>query len=306
MNTHERQHTTVISEIGINHDSEMDKAIQLIRASAEAGVDFVKFQLRTPKLAVPEAEWNDLRDTPWGERMTKLAYRERMEFSLDELATLQREARMCGVAMGVSVFDVPSLERENALACPWIKIPSARVTDLELVAAAADQAARRGAQALVLSTGGIAEEQTRTAIVVAHARLTAATPLHLECPELWVLHCHMAYPAPTTELNLMCIPRLAWWMYDTFGEDGWKIGYSGHEYGRSPTEWAVALGAEVVERHITLDRSSKGSDHASSLEPWAFKRLVEHIRAMDGGALGDGVKRVWDSELPAIARLRTA
>jgi len=298
--------TYICAEVGINWDGEFSKAVRLIHAAAEAGVDAVKFQLRTPELAVPEAEWNELRDTPWGERMSKLAYRKRMEFSAEQLAELQREARMAGVAMGVSVFDVPSLERENALACPWIKIPSARVTDLELVVAAANQAARRGAQALVLSTGGIAEEQTRTAVVVAYARLTASTPLHLECPELWVLHCHMAYPAPTTELNLMCVPRLAAWMHETFGDEGWRVGYSGHEYGRSPTEWAVALGAEVVERHITLDRNAKGSDHAASLEPWAFKRLVEHIRAMDGGALGDGVKRIWDSELPAIARLRTA
>jgi len=298
--------TYVCAEIGVNHNGSMDTAVWLIRAAAEAGVDAVKFQLRTPELAVPEAEWGDLRDTPWGERMSKLAYRQRMEFSAPQLAELQREARMCGVAMGVSVFDVPSLRREATLSCPWIKIPSARVTDPELVVAAADQAAHRGAQALILSTGGITEEQVRTAVVVAYARLTASTPLHLECPELWVLHCHMAYPAPTTELNLMCVPRLGAWMHETFGEEGWRIGYSGHEFGRAPTEWAVAVGAEIVERHITLDRNAKGSDHAASLEPWAFKRLVEHIRAMDGGALGDGVKRVWDSELPAIARLRTA
>jgi len=166
--------------------------------------------------------------------------------------------------------------------------------------------AHRGGRALILSTGGIHEEGTRAAAVVAHGRLTVSTPLHLELPELWVLHCHMAYPAPTTELNLNCIPRLTRWMLDTFGPEGWKVGYSGHEYGRSPTEWAVALGAEVVERHITYDRNAPGSDHAASLEPWAFKRLVEHIRAMDAGALGDGEKRVWESELPSIARLRTA
>lgn len=296
--------TYCISEIGVNHDSDLDKAIRLIHASAEAGVDAVKFQIRTPRLAVPEAEWNDMRDTPWGECMTKLAYRERMEFDDEQLGQLQREAKRCGVDMAVSVFDIPSLDREARLCGPWIKIPSARIMDLELIAAAADQAARRGATALVLSTGGTTDEQTRQACVVAYARLTASTPLHLECPELWLLHCHMAYPAPTHELNLLCIPAMIRWMFDTFGSDGWRVGYSGHEYGRSPTEWAVALGAEVIERHITLDRSSPGSDHASSLEPWAFKRLVEHIRTMDRGALGDGVKRVWDSELPSIARLR--
>jgi len=297
--------TTVISEVGVNHDGSLDTALRLIEASAEIGADFVKFQKKTPELAEPMDRWNELRDTPWGQRMTRLDYRHRMEFTLEEFAMLQSNARMYGISMCLSVWDLPSLEFENQLACPWIKIPSARVLDLELIRATCLQAARRGAQAVVLSTGGSDEEQVHAAVEEAMLRLGDGTPEHLPKPELWVLHCHMAYPVPdNAELNLMCIPTLAGWMYERWGDNGWRSGYSGHEYGITPTAVAVGLGAEVVERHITLDRTSPGSDHSSSLEPWVFKRLVAHIRKMDDGMLGDGVKRVWASEGQAIARLR--
>jgi len=288
----------VVAEVGINHDGLLERAQQLIRMAAWAGADAVKLQARTPRLCVPRELWDQPKDTPWGETLPYLEYRERMEFDEAACQQLQRTARRAGVALFWSIWDHAALERTERLAPPVCKIPSAGLSNLALVSSAARSVATRGGEALVLSTGMSTQEDVDEAVSVADQVLSDATPSHLERPVLWLLHCHSAYPAPIEELNLLLIPALAY-RYDGKA----LVGYRGHEYGRAPTEWAVALGAGMVERHITLDRSAPGSDHASSLEPWAFKRLVRHIRSLER-ALGDGKKRVWPSELRAMERLR--
>lgn len=294
--------TYIIAEIGINHDGDFHRALRLIEQAAEAGADAVKFQKRDPETCVPPEEWHKPKLAPWGEEMTYIEYRKRMEFSLTEYVALQREARRVGVGLALSVWDLRSLEFEAQLACPWIKVPSAKLTDAVLVEAAAKQAAQRGAKALALSTGMSTEQEVKDAVDLAASILYDMTPGHLTTPELWVMHCHSAYPAPVKELNLMCIPVLNGYLAE-FGNLTTRVGYSGHEYGIQPTIQAVTLGAEVVERHITHDKQAVGSDHAASLEPWAFRRMVDKIMSCES-ALGDGEKRVWDSELPALRKLR--
>ncbi len=298
----------VCAEIGINFASErtptaderFNAAMELIQAAADAGCDFAKFQKRDPGLAVPEDQREVPKDTPWGDRMPYIEYRRLMEFDFNQYVQLQRAAKHAGIGMFFSVWDLPSLEFAERFACPYVKIPSAKLTDTELVKAAAHSVAQRGETGLIISTGMSTPDEIEEAAYTALAQMKESRQDHLEQPTLWLLHCHSAYPAPVHELNLFCIQFLA---HDFAEIPNVSIGYSGHEYGRSPTEWAVAMGAGMVERHITLDRNAKGSDHSASLEPWALRRMVEHIRSLEA-AMGDGVKVVHDSEMPALLILR--
>ncbi len=299
---------TVVAEIGINFASErtgsaderFHAAVELIHAAADAGCDYAKFQKREPELAVPKDQWDKPKATPWGETMPYIEYRRLMEFDFNQYVQLQREAKRAGIAMFFSVWDLPSLEFAERFACPFVKIPSAKLTDTALVRAAAEAVAQRGAPGLIISTGMSTPDEIEEAAYRALGQMKESRQEHLDQPTLWLLHCHSAYPAPVHELNLFCIQFLA---HDFADIPNVSIGYSGHEYGRSPTEWAVAMGAGMVERHITLDRNAKGSDHSASLEPWALRRMVEHIRSLEV-AMGDGVKFVHESEMPALLKLR--
>lgn len=301
----------VIAEIGINYATEntpsrssrLQAAIDLIGEAAHAGVDAVKFQKRTPELCVPKDQQDVPKETPWGETMTYLEYREEMELNEEECLELQRVAEGAGVDLFWSVWDLGSLEWTEAFHPQIHKLPSAKLTDLSLVHATAEALASRGARALILSTGMSTIDEIQRAVTEADEVMRVSTPEDLDRPELWVMHCHSAYPAPTEELNLRCVPELQRHLSDWCTDGTYRVGYSGHEYGRAPTEWAAVLGATVLERHLTMDCTAKGSDHASSLEPWVMGRLVSHIKSLEK-ALGDGVKNVWPSELPALEKLR--
>ena len=290
----------ISAEIGVNHQGDIKVAQELMEAAFGAGADFVKFQKREPELCVPEEQWEVPKETPWGEVLPYLEYRRRMEFDFNQYAALQRECRHHAGEMFFSVWDLPSLEFAERFACPYVKVPSAKLTDMELVLAAAEAVGRRGA-GLILSTGMSTAEEIEEALqaVVPVLDGHAAEQPHLPGAELWVLHCHSAYPAPTEELNLRCIQML---MHEYAGTRV-AVGYSGHEYGLVPTVAAVALGAGMVERHITLDKTAKGSDHMASLDVPSFEKLVRHVRSLEG-SLGTGEKQVWDSEVPALLKLR--
>lgn len=269
----------VIAEIGINHNGSLDVVKRLIEGAAWAGCDAVKFQKRTPELCVPRDQWLIERDTPWG-RMTYLDYRHRMEFGEREFAEVERICQANKVAWFASCWDEPSVEFIEKFDPPAHKVASASITDRPLLR----KIAATG-RPIILSTG----MSTMGEIV----RATTTTGRE----RLLVAHATSSYPCPVEDLNLRMIGTLKQLYPDC------PIGYSGHEVGLGPTWAAVALGATFIERHITLDRTMWGTDQSASVEVAGFARLVRTLREIQS-SLGDGVKRVYDGELPLRRKLR--
>ena len=268
----------IIAEIGLNHNGDVKIAKQLIDAAALAGCDAVKFQKRTPEICVPPQQREIPRETPWG-TMTYLEYRHRVEFDRDQFAEIDRYCKDKEIHWLASCWDEPSVDFIEQFDPPCYKFASASLTDDRLLR-------HTGAtgKPLILSSGMSDMREIEHAVGL------------LDPEKLIILHATSTYPCKPEELNLRMIPTLKA-RYDC------PIGYSGHEVGLQTTLAAVTLGACVVERHITLDRAMWGSDHAASVEPSGFHRLVRDIRVIEA-ALGDGIKRVYDSELPIRKKLR--
>ncbi len=268
----------VIAEIGINHNGDLDLALQMIDAAAAAGCDAVKFQKRTPELCVPADQRDILRETPWG-IMTYLEYRYRVEFGTDEYDAIDAKCRALGIDWFASPWDEPSVEFLEAYSPVTYKVASASITDMGLLSAL-----RSTGRPIIMSTGMSTAEEIGSAVSA------------LDRDKLLLAHATSTYPCKSEELNLRMIHTLA----ELYGV---PVGYSGHETGLSTTVAAVAMGACFVERHITLDRSMWGTDQAASVEVGGLNRLVRDIRVVEA-AMGDGVKRVYDSELPSRSKLR--
>lgn len=270
--------TYVIAEIGINHNGDLQTALELIRVAKDAGCDAVKFQKRTPKLCVPVDQQGVMRETPWG-MMTYLEYKERTEFWEIEYRAIDAYARKHGIDWFASPWDVESVHFLEMLEPICYKVASASITDDELLSCIASMG-----RPVMMSTGMSTPEEIRHAVD------------QLGDVPLLIAHATSTYPCPPSELNLRMIPQLA-------EEFEVPVGYSGHETGLQTTVAAVTLGATFIERHITLDRAMWGSDHAASVEPQGLQRLVRDIRTVES-SLGDGVKRVYESEVPIRAKLR--
>ncbi|MHB8933164.1 MAG: N-acetylneuraminate synthase family protein [Bellilinea sp.] len=270
--------TYIVAEIGINHNGDVEIAKQLMDAARHAGVDAVKFQKRTPELATPPEQRNVMRETPWG-YITYLEYRHKMEFGLEQYREIDAHAREIGITWFVSVWDEPSVDFMQAFDPVTYKVPSAALTDHGLLKKLASTN-----RPVVLSTGMSTINQIRDAVKL------------LDMDNLVICHTTSSYPCAPEELNLRMIETLR----KTYS---CPIGYSGHEVGLIPSAVAVALGACMVERHITLDRAMWGSDQAASVEPGGFERLVKYVRVTEQ-SLGDGVKKVYDSEIPSMKKLR--
>jgi N-acetylneuraminate synthase len=268
----------VIAEIGINHNGDLDIAKQLIKMSAEAGCDAVKFQKRTPELCVPLDQRNVLRETPWGQ-MTYMDYRYKVEFDEKQYKELADYAQTFNLHLFASPWDVESVDFMVKMKHPVIKIPSASITDVELLEKIATTKLP-----VIMSTGMSTMDQIDKAVSI------------LNKENLLIAHSTSAYPCDPQELNLRMIPVLQ----DRFQV---PIGYSGHETGLQTTVAAITLGACFVERHVTLDRAMWGSDQSASVEPPGLVRLVRDIRTVEM-ALGDGIKKVYDSEKKPMSRLR--
>lgn len=271
----------VIAEIGINHNGSMDIAKKLIDGAVFSGADAVKFQKRTPELCVPRDQWNIERDTPWG-RMTYIDYRHKVEFTEEQYAEIDRYCKDKGIHWFASPWDEAAVDFLEKFEPVVYKMASASLTDNELL-----RKVKSTGRPIMLSTGMSSPEQVDAAI-----ELTGRDNLMLA-------QSTSTYPCKLEELNLRVIT--------SFKEKyaGIPIGYSGHETGLAPTFAAVALGAAFVERHITVDRAMWGSDQAASVEIMGFFRLVSNIRDIER-SLGNGVKRVYDSELGSIKKLRRA
>lgn len=269
----------IIAEIGINHNGSLDIAKKLIDAAVLSGCDAVKFQKRTPELCVPKAQRDLIRETPWGQ-MTYMEYRNRMEFGSEDYSEIDRYCQEKGIVWFTSCWDTASVDFIEAFKPACYKIASASLTDDTLL-----KRLKATKRPLIVSTGMSTMAQIQHAIDL------------LDRDTLILSHCTSSYPCKPEELNLRMIKTLQ-------SQFDCPVGYSGHEVGLQTTYAAVVLGACFVERHITLDRAMWGSDQAASVETMGFMRMVRDIRIIEK-SFGDGVKVVYDSEKPIIARLRS-
>ena len=269
----------ITADIGINHNGSLGTAMKLITAAKGAGCDAVKFQKRDPDISVPLAQRTKIRETPWGQ-LTYIEYKRRMEFGQSEYDAIARECSDLKIDFFASAWDIPSgkfLEQYNM---PYLKIPSAVATDEPFLHWVAKSQAF---DKVMLSTGMCTQDDVDSAIKI------LGKPI--------VMHCTSTYPCPHDEINLRYMLELRRLYPDL------QIGYSGHETGLATTVAAVALGAQYIERHITLNRASWGSDHAASIEPSGFVRLVKDARAVEA-SLGDGFKKVEPGEYQKIQSLK--
>ena len=271
--------TYIIAEIGINHNGNIDIAKKLIDIAAVSGCDAVKFQKRNPDICVPEHQKNVMRDTPWG-KMTYLDYKYKVEFGKNEYDEIDSYCKGKEIAWSASPWDLDSLHFLNEYDIPFIKIPSAMLTNDELL----KESVKTGKK-IILSVGMSTEEEIDHAVSILK-----------DAKEFAILHCNSTYPAPIEELNLSAIQTLK-------QKYGCEVGYSGHEFRLGTTVASVYLGASIIERHITLDRTMWGTDHISSVEPQGLIKLVKGIRELEQ-AYGDGVVRVTDSQIPVRNKLR--
>ncbi len=271
--------TYIIAEIGINHNGSLEIAKQMIAGSAAAGCDAVKFQKRTPELCVPKDQWLIERDTPWG-RMTYIDYRYKVEFTAEQYAEIDRYCKELKIDWFASAWDEPSVDFMEQFEPVMYKAASASLTDLSLL-----KKMKATGRPLMISTGMSTWDEIETAVETVGQE------------NLLIAHATSAYPCRVEELNLKMIPVLQ----AKFPLS--PIGYSGHETGLMPTCSAVTLGATFVERHVTLDRAMWGTDQAASVEMVGLERLVSSIRDIEK-AMGDGVKKVYESEMSSRKKLR--
>jgi len=264
-----------IAEIGINHNGSIEITKRLIDASVLAGFDYVKFQKRNPDVCVPEHQKSIMRDTPWG-RITYLEYKYKLEFGKKEYDIIDEYCKEKGIGWFASVWDKDSVDfmsQYNDIS----KIPSALITNTELC-----EYSREKFSKLLISTGMSTQKEIDVAIQASK-------------PDV-VFHTNSTYPSPISELNLNYINWLK--------EGSFDVGYSGHEYGLTPTFAAVALGATWIERHITLARTMWGSDQMASVEPIGMMKLINGIRDIESALGTVGPREVLGSELSKRKSLR--
>jgi N-acetylneuraminate synthase len=273
----------IIAEIGINHNGSLDIAKKLIDEAVAAHVDAVKFQKRTPEICVPKDQWEIMRDTPWG-RMSYINYKRKTEFGFEEYSAIDAYCKKLGIDWFVSTWDVEAVDFMEQFDTPVYKLASASLTDFPLI----EKILATG-RPLMLSSGMSTTQEIEDAMNLVYS-------YNPDYPVM-LAHSTSAYPCKPEELNLKMIPVLAAKYPEV------PIGYSGHETGLATTVAASVLGATFVERHFTLDRAMWGSDHAASVEPQGFQRLVRDIRDVEL-AMGDGIKRVYESEIGPMKRLR--
>jgi N-acetylneuraminate synthase len=267
----------IIAEIGINHNGDVDLAKRLISVALAAGCDAVKFQKRTVEVVYTAEELAKPRENPFGPTNGDLKYG--LEFEQEEYEEVNAFCKSIKMLWFASPWDEGSVDFLEQFHPPVYKIASASLTDDRLLCHI-----RSTGKPIILSTG-----------MSTYAEIDHAVEI-LGKEDLALMHATSTYPATYPELNLRAIPTMA-------ARYGVPVGYSGHETGIPTSVCAAALGACCVERHITMDRAMWGSDHAASLEPNGISRLVRDIRLWEQ-AKGDGVKRVYEREVPIIKKLR--
>jgi N-acetylneuraminate synthase len=271
--------TFIIAEIGINHNGSVEQAKKLIDAAKWCGADAVKFQKRTVEI-VYDGMLDSPRESPWGKTLGAQKYG--LEFNENQYDEIATYCEVEEIPWFASAWDIQALKFLKRYDCPWNKIASAMANEIHFVDAVAQEQ-----KPTFMSTAMCTAQD----IEAARARFD-----WFNNDKLTLMHCVAMYPCPEDQLNLKCIETLR----KTFNL---PVGYSGHEASMSPSVIAAALGAVAIERHITLDRASYGSDQAASLEPVGFKMMVDIIRKIPV-VTGDGVKRFSDEEKAVARKLR--
>ena len=245
----------IIANIGINHNGSIDDCKKLILIAKQSGAHFVKIQKRNPDICIPESQKNIMKSTQWGE-MTYLEYKHKIEFNEDQIKELLKYSKEIGIIFFASVWDIDSLLLMRKYTA-HVKIPSAMITDIELL-----KAARDNFKFVIISTGMSTESEIENAVLASE-------------PDI-ILHTNSTYPCPVEDLNLRYIEHLQ----NKYGHYSY-IGYSGHENILLPTYIAVGMNINIVERHITLDKTLWGSDQSCSLEPHELKELITNIKIIE-------------------------
>ena len=274
-------HVFITAEIGINHNGDINIAKQLIDIAKDAGCDAVKFQKRTVEKVYSKEVLDSPRESPWGTttREQKLG----LEFNKKEYDIIGDYCKQKNIEWYASAWDIDSQLFLRQYDLKHNKAASAMLIYHDLLRMIAEEK-----KYTFISTGMSTIEQIREAVKIFRG---------YNCP-FELQHSNSSYPMKLEEANIRCIPMLK-------KEFNCNVGYSGHEdSGYIVCLLAVAVGATSIERHITLSRSMYGSDQAASLEPQGLMRLVRDIRKVDM-IMGDGIKRVWDSEVPVMKKLRT-
>lgn len=280
----------IVAEVGINHGGSVNLAKHQMDCAKASGADAVKFQTRTPRVCVPEDQWEAMRDTPWG-KMSYIDYKEEIELDVDDYGEINDYAWELGIDWFTSVWDLPALERIEGWDLNTIayKVPSACLTDLELLRAIA-----KTGKPMILSTGMSTVFEMNEAF---DAIKEYGHPITLV-----VCQCTSTYPCPPEEINLKALETVSNATKAWFG-DNFVLGYSGHEMGSVITVAAAALGAKYIERHFTNDTTLWGTDQKLSLPPIEFAHMVSGVRKIEA-AMGTGIKEVYESERPAMDKLR--
>jgi sialic acid synthase SpsE len=271
--------TYIIAEIGINHNGDMNNVFKLIDIASDAGCNAVKFQKRTPEMAVPESEWDIRRETPWGE-MSYIDYKRKIELTIPQYKEIDRYCKAKQISWFASCWDEQSVDQLAEIEISCFKIASASLTDFKTI-----DCMLKYDIPIIMSTGMSTLLEIKQSVDKFNDRT------------IGLLHATSSYPCPPEELNLNMIKTLNKEFPNHI------IGYSGHETGLATTSVAVAFGAKIIERHITLDRAMWGTDQSASLAPGGLRSLVGHIRTIEK-AFGDGVKKVYESELLSKKKLR--
>jgi len=271
--------TFFIAEIGINHNGNIQNALKLIESAKLAGCDAVKFQKRSPEICTPKSQWDILRETPWG-KIKYIEYKKKIEFGKKEYDLIDKFCKKMDILWTASCWDEESVKFIEKYKVKFHKVPSACITDLSLL-----KALKKTNKPIIISTGMSTEKQIKKAVKI------------LSQKNLSILHCNSSYPSNAKKLNLRYITKLKTMFKNSV------IGYSGHEMNLSSSVAAVVLGAKIIERHITLDKSMWGTDQQSSIEPLGYARLIKDVRAVEE-SLGKTVKIVYPEEKKMMLKLR--
>ncbi|MDR3120707.1 MAG: N-acetylneuraminate synthase [Clostridiales bacterium] len=284
--SHKPDHVFVVAEMGVNHNGDPDVARRLIDAAAAAGVDAVKTQMfQAERIASRGAQKADYQKAKTGGAESQLSMLKGLELTPSHYRALAGYAKTRGLIFFAAPFDLASIQTLVELGNPIFKIPSGEITNLPYLI----EIGRLRAARVILSTGMSAPEEITAAVSV-------LTEQGQDPADLTLLHCNTQYPTPFEDANLRAIPALRE-MFDL------PVGYSDHTPGIEAAIAAVALGATVIEKHFTLDRTLPGPDHQASIEPNELAAMTRAIRNIEK-ALGDGVKRMTRSEAPNLGVVR--
>jgi len=271
----------IVAEAGINHNGDINIAKNLISMAYNFGCNYIKFQKKTPDLCVPESQKNITINTPWGYPMKYIDYKKKMEFNENDYKKIDRYATLLGIEWFASVWDIPSLEFMIKFNPPYIKIPSALITNKSLL-----EKCKESNIPCIISTGMSIQEDIDNAVKILGSNLK------------YILHTTSSYPTPNIEMNMKKILTLQ----NLYGKN-YKIGFSNHCSDIIYTIQSYILGAEMIEFHITLDRNFPGTDQWASIGPTGLDKIMKHLNNIAIG-YGNGNIEVQKSEYPVMEKLR--